>query len=92
MPAIQFIRASSFEMAYSMQKHAPEVVDISKEDEKAKRLYGIDQPRTQDFGINVLRGAWSARCAVHPALPAAANEKTDAHTDIVAITRFHKQH
>ena len=37
-----------------MQKHAPEAVDFSKETDKTKELYGIDQPRTADFGRKCL--------------------------------------
>ncbi len=42
-------RISSYELAYKMQQHAPEAVDFSSEDERTKKLYGLDQPRTQDF-------------------------------------------
>ncbi|HEX8911247.1 MAG TPA: DUF1501 domain-containing protein [Humisphaera sp.] len=47
-------RIASYELAYKMQMHAPEAVDISKEDEKTKELYGIDGSRTDDFGRKCL--------------------------------------
>jgi len=47
-------RIASFELAYNMQKHAPEAVDLSKEPEHVKEMYGLDQQRTQDFGRKCL--------------------------------------
>jgi uncharacterized protein (DUF1501 family) len=37
-----------------MQRHAPEAVDFSKETKTTLELYGIDQPRTADFGKKCL--------------------------------------
>jgi len=34
-------RISAYELAFRMQQHAPEVVDISKESEATRRLYGL---------------------------------------------------
>lgn len=42
-------RISSYELAYKMQQHAPEAVDLADETEDTYKLYGYDQPRTQDF-------------------------------------------
>ncbi len=47
-------RIRSFELAYSLQKSGPEVVDLSTETEETKSLYGLDQPETAVFGRNVL--------------------------------------
>ncbi len=47
-------RISTYELAYKMQQHAPEAVDLAQEDEATKKLYGLDQPRTQDFGKRCL--------------------------------------
>ncbi|MEK6233417.1 MAG: DUF1501 domain-containing protein, partial [Planctomycetales bacterium] len=41
-------RIASYELAYKMQQHAPEAVDFTDESEDTKKLYGLDQPRTQD--------------------------------------------
>lgn len=43
-------RLSSYELAYRMQSAAPEAVDLTKESEATKRLYGIDNPATAKFG------------------------------------------
>ncbi|MFM8273633.1 MAG: DUF1501 domain-containing protein [Gemmata sp.] len=47
-------RIASYELAYKMQEHAPEAVDFSKEDEETKKLYGMDDKRTEDFGRKCL--------------------------------------
>jgi hypothetical protein len=49
-------RIKSFELAYSLQKSGPEVVDLSGETEETKSLYGLDQPETAVFGRNCLLG------------------------------------
>jgi hypothetical protein len=41
-------------MAYKMQSHAPEAIDLSAESDKTKELYGIDEGRTADFGRRCL--------------------------------------
>ncbi|MFP6667347.1 MAG: DUF1501 domain-containing protein, partial [Pirellulales bacterium] len=35
--------------AYKMQQHAPEAVDFADENAATKKLYGLEEPRTQDF-------------------------------------------
>jgi hypothetical protein len=47
-------RISSYELAFRMQRHAPEAVDLAKETEATKRLYGLDDSRTADFGTRCL--------------------------------------
>ena len=47
-------RINSYELAFKMQKHAPEAVDLSQETAETQKLYGLDQPRTQDFGKRCL--------------------------------------
>jgi hypothetical protein len=47
-------RIASYELAYRMQAKAPEAVDISKETEETKALYGLDNPRTEKFGRKCL--------------------------------------
>ena len=43
-------RIASYELAYRMQTCAPEAVDLSKESESTKKLYGLDDPTTEPFG------------------------------------------
>lgn len=47
-------RIASYEMAYRMQMCAPEAVDIARESEETKRLYGLDQSATAPFGKQCL--------------------------------------
>jgi hypothetical protein len=47
-------RVASYEMAFSMQRHAPEAVDLSQETAETKGLYGLDDERTQEFGRRCL--------------------------------------
>jgi hypothetical protein len=47
-------RISSYELAFKMQSHAPEAVDLSKESETTKKLYGLDDKRTSEFGTRLL--------------------------------------
>ncbi len=47
-------RIASYELAFKMQRSAPEAVDMSKETAKTHELYGIGQARTDDFGRKCL--------------------------------------
>ena len=47
-------RVKSFELAYEMQSSGAEAVDISKESESTKALYGMDSEATRQFGHNCL--------------------------------------
>jgi hypothetical protein len=47
-------RISSYELAFRMQSHAPEAVDISKENQATRALYGLDQKHTSEFGTRCL--------------------------------------
>jgi hypothetical protein len=43
-------RIQSFELAFRMQTEAPEVTDLSGETELTRKLYGMDDPKTENFG------------------------------------------
>ncbi len=47
-------RIASYELAYRMQAHAPEAVDLASESEETKRLYGLDDESCADFGRKCL--------------------------------------
>jgi hypothetical protein len=47
-------RIASYELAYRMQEHATEAVDLTREDEKTLDLYGMTEKRTEDFGRKCL--------------------------------------
>ena len=45
---------NSYELAWRMQKHAPDVLDLSNEPAHIKKMYGIDEKGTDDFGRECL--------------------------------------
>jgi hypothetical protein len=47
-------RIASYELAARLQLSAPEVLDISKESPATRKLYGLDEKITEDFGRNCL--------------------------------------
>ncbi len=47
-------RIASYELAFKMQKAAPEAVDLARESAATRKLYGLDEPRTADFGSRLL--------------------------------------
>ena len=47
-------RIATYELAYRMQSAAPEAVDFSTETDETKRLYGLDDRVTADFGTRCL--------------------------------------
>ncbi len=47
-------RIESFELAFRMQTEAPELMSIDGESEATRRLYGLDDPVTRNFGLRCL--------------------------------------
>lgn len=47
-------RIESYELAYRMQGCAPEVVDVNREPEATRKLYGLGDPVTEPFGRQCL--------------------------------------
>lgn len=47
-------RIESYELAYRMQRAAPEAVDVESEPETTRKLYGMDSPRTAPFARQCL--------------------------------------
>jgi hypothetical protein len=47
-------RIASYELAFRMQKHAPEAVDLTKETPATRKLYGLDDKGTERMGHNCL--------------------------------------
>ncbi|MSU33051.1 MAG: DUF1501 domain-containing protein [Pedosphaera sp.] len=86
-------RIASYELAFNMQRHAPEAVDLSLESESTRELYGINDPRTQEFGRRCLL----ARRLVERGVRfiqlysggAHNDDNWDAHTDIEKNHNFH---
>ena len=47
-------RTASYELAFKMQTHAPDAVDLAKETAATKTAYGLDDAKTADFGARLL--------------------------------------
>ena len=47
-------RIASYELAFRMQREAPEAFDVERESAATKTLYGLDQEHTQTFGRQCL--------------------------------------
>src|SRR5579871_3683224 len=47
-------RIRSYELAYKMQSAAPEAVELTKESDATRKLYGMDEEATRVFGTNCL--------------------------------------
>jgi hypothetical protein len=47
-------RIAAYELAFRMQSHAPEVVDVSSESAATRKLYGMDRKETAEFGLRCL--------------------------------------
>jgi hypothetical protein len=86
-------RIASYEMAFNMQTHAPEAVDLSKESEKTKTMYGIDDKRTRDFGTRCLLARRLVERGVRfvqlYAGGAHNDDNWDAHGDLMKNHTFH---
>jgi len=78
-------RIRAYELAFRMQSHAPEAVDMSKESEATKKLYGIDDPVTATMGRNCLLARRLVERGVRfVQLYHGAGSKWDAHDKIEA--------
>lgn len=86
-------RVASYELAFAMQRHAPDAVDLSKEDEKTKELYGINDAKTADFGRRCLLARRMVERGVRfvqiYAGGAHNDDNWDAHTDIEKNHNYH---
>jgi hypothetical protein len=47
-------RMAAYDLALRMQTRMPEAVDVSREPDETRRLYGLDQPDTEDTGRKCL--------------------------------------
>ena len=76
-------RIAAYELAFRMQSAAPEAVDISRETEATKQLYGLDDKETAPFGRNCLLARRLVERGVRfVQLYHGSGSKWDAHTNI----------
>jgi hypothetical protein len=78
-------RVRSFELAYEMQAAGPEAVDLTQESEATKRLYGMDDPATLNYGRNCLQARRLVERGVRfVELYCGSGSGWDAHSNIEA--------
>jgi hypothetical protein len=86
-------RIASYEMAFSMQRHAPEAVSLAQESAETKALYGLDEERTQEFGRRCLFARRLVERGVRMVQLYAGGAHTDsnwdAHGDLVKNHNYH---
>lgn len=73
-------RIASYELAFRMQAEAPEAVDLRRETQATKRLYGMDEPESATFGRMCLHARRLVERGVRfVQLYSGAGSKWDAH-------------
>jgi hypothetical protein len=77
-------RIEAFELAFRMQTEAPEAFDTAKESDATKKLYGLDNEDTRDFGWQCLlarrlveRGVRFVQCS--------HSYKWDQHSELIRL-------
>ena len=76
-------RISSYELAYRMQTAAPDAVDLARESEATRKLYGMDDPHTAITGANCLLARRLIERGVRfVQVYSGSGSGWDAHTDI----------
>lgn len=81
-------RISAYELAYRMQGAAPDAVDVNRESEATKKLYGLGDPVTEPFGRQCLMARRLVERGVrfvqlyHGGLGNQNTDTWDAHEDV----------
>ena len=47
-------RIKAYELAFRMQTSVPDILNLNQETEQIQQLYGLDNPTTRDFGLQML--------------------------------------
>jgi hypothetical protein len=76
-------RIASYELAFRMQKSAPEANDLGRETEETKKLYGMDRPETERMGRCCLLARRLVERGVRfVQIYSGSGSKWDAHSDV----------
>ncbi len=77
-------RIAAYELAFRMQMEAPELVDLRKESETTKKLYGLDDAVSEPFGRQCLLARRMVERGVRfvMAVHGAGGDRWDDHGDI----------
>jgi hypothetical protein len=86
-------RVASYEMAFNMQRNAPEAVDLNQENAATQELYGLNDKLTADFGRRCLLARRLVERGVRfiqlYAGGAHNDDNWDAHGDLVKNHNHH---
>ena len=82
----------SFELAWRMQMNAPETFDLKDESDSTKRLYGIGEKHTDDFGKQCLMARRMAESGVRYIQVNYADESTNPRWDQHSNMPKHMDH
>jgi hypothetical protein len=74
-------RIQAYELAFRMQSKAPEAFEVDKESEETKKLYGLDEEATKDFGWQCLLARRLAERGVRY-IQCTHSYKWDQHEDL----------
>src|SRR4029077_19363157 len=78
-------RIASYELAFQMQSHAPEAVDLSHETQDTHDAYGLNERRTAAFGQNCLLARRLVERGVRfVEVYSGSGSKWDAHSDLAS--------
>jgi hypothetical protein len=86
-------RIQSFELAFNMQTEAPEAMDIKGESDATRKLYGLDEPETSEFGYRCLLARKFSESGVRFVQATHGNDvKWDHHSGLYeGLTRSSKE-
>jgi hypothetical protein len=73
-------RIASYELAYRMQAAGPELLDFSKESPETLEMYGINEAKTKQYGVNCLLARRMVERGVRFVL--LMNASWDSHTNL----------
>ncbi|MBM3457040.1 MAG: DUF1501 domain-containing protein [Armatimonadetes bacterium] len=80
-------RITSFEVAARMQSAVPEALDLSREPEYIRRLYGLDHPATAEYGTRCLLARRLVERGVRFVQLFLAGQPWDTHSNNAASLR-----
>jgi len=86
-------RIASYELAFRMQTQAPELVDLTRESEPTRKLYGLDDPVSEPFGRQCLLARRMVERGVRfvKVLHGAGGDRWDDHGNIQERMPVHCQ-
>ncbi|MDR3633848.1 MAG: DUF1501 domain-containing protein [Isosphaeraceae bacterium] len=77
-------RIASYELAARMQSAAKDALDLSGESEDTKRMYGLDDPASQEFGTRCLIARRLVERGVRFVQVCTGNQEWDHHGGIIS--------